>query len=97
MSVLRAWWAVLKRYGSAIAHFPASWLEALAADGGGPPNWFWPSCQTLTVLSLTFLGFFYASDRSAYVLSVLPVVGTFVGVTFALWLNYRRKRGTEDN
>jgi hypothetical protein len=97
LSVLGSVWDAVKRYAAAITHFPASWIEALSADGGGPPNWFWPSCQTLTILSLSALGFFYANDRSGYVLSVLPILGTFVGVTFALWLSHRRKRGTEDN
>jgi hypothetical protein len=99
LSLLGSVWDAVKRYAAAITHFPASWIEALSADGEGPPNWLWPSFQTATVLGLAWFGLKHAADKSAYVLSILPIIGTFVAATFALWLGYRglrRSRSPED-
>lgn len=74
---------------SAMAHLPISWVRALSADGDGPPNWFWPSAMTATVIGLVWGGFVYATERPAFVTAVLVPFCSFVGLTFAAWLTYR--------
>lgn len=76
-------------FRAALAHFPISWLRALSADGDGPPNWFWPSAMTGTVLFLMGGGFVYAKDRAAYVIAVIVPFCSFVALTFVAWLGYR--------
>lgn len=74
---------------AAVTKFWLGWIRALAADGDGPPSWFWPSYMTATVLGLVWGGFVYATDRAAYTLAVIPVFCGFVTLTFGLWLAYR--------
>lgn len=74
---------------AALGHFQISWVRALAADGDGPPSWFWPSYMTAMVLALVAGGFCAAADKAAYVIAVIPVFCGFVSLTFGLWLAYR--------
>lgn len=73
---------------AALVHLPLSWLRALSADGDGPPNWFWPSCMTATVLGLVWGGFKYPG-REEYVAKILIPFCSFVSLTFVAWLGYR--------
>lgn len=74
---------------AALVHWPISWVRAMSADGDGPPNWFWPSAMTGTVLGLVWCGLYFASERSAYVKEILVPFSSFTGLTFAAWLGYR--------
>jgi hypothetical protein len=79
----------LKDARAALAGFWLSWVRALSADCDGPPSWFWPSCMTGTVIALVWGGFYFAADRAAFVLAVIPVFCGFVTITFGAWLLYR--------
>lgn len=84
-----AWQSPDQSWREAIRWLFMSYLQAFAADGDGPPNWWWPSIMLFGVTFLEFFGLWKAPDKSAYASASLPWYGGFVLTNLTTWLTYK--------
>jgi hypothetical protein len=73
---------------SRLRAFFASWVDGLAADGDGPPNWLWPSILLLCVIALEAMGIYFSAERAAFIERTQDKFLVFVGGDITVWLGY---------
>lgn len=97
-----AWQEVTQSWRAAFRWLAMSYVQALAADGDGMPNWFWPSVLLASVTSIAMGGFalvvtvylLHRTDQNLkqvvdYVVFVLPWYAGFCIADISVWLGFR--------
>lgn len=97
-----AWQDTNQPWREAWRWFFMSYLQAMAADGDGFANWFWPSVLLASVTSIAMGGFalvtgiylIHPTDAGLkqvvdYILFALPWYAGFCAVDLVAWLGYR--------